>query len=273
MAILNTLRDTDREAYIATLFLAETSREAAAALWAFNAEVDRIRDLVSEPLPGEIRLQWWRDALTGARTEEGMQHPVGAELISTIKQHSLPRQAFDTLCEARIFDMYNDPMPSLSEFEGYLGETRSIVFQMLAQIISGNAPEKGEAAGHAGIAYGIAQLLRRMAQHRVRGQIFVPKELLQISGLTDADFLALDAPSSANGMVAALVALGREHLAKAEAAIALLPNEQRAAFIILGICQPIFKRAEKRGGEIALEPFTISPFTAQWYMTRYAATV
>ncbi|WP_035267312.1 phytoene/squalene synthase family protein [Ahrensia sp. 13_GOM-1096m] len=272
-AILNHLRDIDREAYIATLFLAEDKREPAAALWAFNNEVERIRDLVSEPLPGEIRLQWWRDALTGERSEEGAQHPVGAALLSTINQYDLPRRAFDALCEARIFDLYNDPMPSLSDFEGYLGETRSVLFQMLAQIVSGKAPATGEAAGHAGIAYGVANLLRLMAFHRTRGQIFVPKELLQISGLTSQQFLALEDPSNANGLVQALTSFGRDHLAKAEAAIAALPKEQRGAFILLGICQPVFKRAEKRGGDIALETFSISPFTAQWYLTRYAATI
>ncbi|KPB01495.1 phytoene/squalene synthase family protein [Ahrensia marina] len=268
--ILNHLRDVDREAYIASLFLSEDKREAAAALWAFNAEINRIRDLVSEALPGEIRLQWWRDVATGLRPEEGRQHPVGEALLSTIEQYNLPGHAFDALCEARIFDLYNDPMPGLADFEGYLGETRSVLFQMLAQILTGQAPENGDAAGHAGIAYGIAQLLRRMAQHRVRGQIFVPKELLQISGLSDAQFLSLDDPSSANGTVSALTALGRDHLQKAETAIGALPKEQRSAFILLGICQPIFKRAEKRGGDIAFEPFGISPFTAQWYLTRYA---
>ncbi|MEM8539885.1 MAG: squalene/phytoene synthase family protein, partial [Pseudomonadota bacterium] len=73
--MLETLRDTDREAYLASLFLAADVREDFATLWAFNAEIERIRNLISEPVPGEIRLQWWRDVISGDRAGEGAQHP------------------------------------------------------------------------------------------------------------------------------------------------------------------------------------------------------
>lgn len=269
--ILNHMRDTDRDAYIAALFLPEEKRADVAALWAFNSEVERIRDLVSEPLPGEIRLQWWRDVVAGERQSEGRQHPVGDALISAIEAHGLPRHAFDSYCEARIFDLYNDPMTGLADFEGYMGATRSILFQLSAQILSGRAPESGDAAGHAGIALGITHLLRNLALHRVRGQIFIPAEILQAGGMNGPQFLALENPADANGLVQAFTAYGRDHLEKAETAIKPLPKDQRDAFVLLGLCQPVFKRAEKRGGAIAVDPFGISPFTAQWYQTRYAA--
>lgn len=267
-SILRHLRELDREGYFATLFLAEDKREAVAALWAFNAEIERIKDLVSEPLPGEIRLQWWRDVIAGDRDEQGRQHPVGAALLDAIDKHALPRTALDTLCEARIFDLYNDPMITQPDLEGYLGETRSVLFQLAAQILGNIAPQNGDAAGHAGVAFGIAGLLRSLAADRARRQLFVPRDMLTATGLTVEQFLALKDPGDAVPAIAAFAALGREHLAKANAAIGDLPRVQRAAFIRLGTCSEIFDLAVKRGGVTAVKPLTISPIKSHWLMFR-----
>lgn len=264
--MLDTLRNTDREAYLATLFLAAEFREDVATLWAFNAEIERIRGLVSEPVPGEIRLQWWRDVLTGERAGEGAQHPLAKALLAVIEKYQLQAAAFDNLLEARIFDLYNDPMPDQATLEGYLGETRSVLFQMSLQILMGEEPENGDAAGHAGVAFGIAQILRQMAVHRSQGQIFVPKEILQATGLDAAQFLAVADPAELDPAIDALSALGREHLMKANEAISSLEKSHRTAFLPLAVCKLVFERANKSAGLVAIEPLQISQLSLQWQM-------
>ncbi|MDZ7822931.1 MAG: squalene/phytoene synthase family protein [Ahrensia sp.] len=165
--ILDILRQNDRDAYVSTLFVPDDKRSAIASIWAFNAEIERIPQLVSEPFLGEIRLQWWRDVCNGARSEEGGQHPVAAALLDTISKYNLPVTAFDNLCDARIFDLYNDIIPSKADFEGYLGHTRSLLFQMCAQILGGGA-QSADASGHA--RYGLLALLNYCDQWRIIGQ-------------------------------------------------------------------------------------------------------
>jgi phytoene synthase len=76
-----TVRELDRDRYIADLFAPEPARRHLFALHAFSAEVARIRDTVTDPVLGEIRLQWWRDALlTGSGG-----HPVASALVETIR--------------------------------------------------------------------------------------------------------------------------------------------------------------------------------------------
>lgn len=264
--MLETLRDSDREAYIAALFLPVDKRDDVATLWAFNAEIERIRMLVSEPVPGEIRLQWWRDVLSGDRTGEGAQHPVANALLAVIEKHQLQAPAFDNLLEARIFDLYNDPMPDRATLEGYLGETRSVLLQMGLQILMGEEPENGDAAGHAGVAFGIAQILRQMAHHRARGQIFVPSDILHASGLDGAQFLTLTDATRFEPAIAALAALGREHLNKANEAAHALEKRFWSAFLLLATGKLVFDRAEQSSGKIAIEPMQISPLSVQWRM-------
>ncbi len=181
-ACLAMLRDTDRDRYLACLLSPEDKRGALAALYAFNAEIARIRDLVREPLPGEIRLQWWRDLLEGNASGEG--NPVAEELLSTIETYRLPRQTFMDMIDARVFDLYDDPLPDRGALEGYAGETASALIQLASLIL---APEQASAsadrAGHAGVAQAIAGFLLLLPIHVRRGQMFLPQDILSATGL------------------------------------------------------------------------------------------
>ena len=59
------VRGHDFVRYASTLFVPSDKRRALLALYAFNVEIYRVRDQVTQPLPGEIRMQWWSDMLAG----------------------------------------------------------------------------------------------------------------------------------------------------------------------------------------------------------------
>src|ERR1700740_3516033 len=85
------VRAADRDRYLAALFAPAEFRGALHALHAFNIEVRRVREAAREPLPGEIRLQWWTDVLTGEREGEAAANPVAAALLASIERYWLPR--------------------------------------------------------------------------------------------------------------------------------------------------------------------------------------
>ena len=119
------LREGDPDRFFAALFAPADKRPHLHALYAFSLEIARIRDSVSEALPGEIRLQWWRDALQGEARGDVMANPVAAALDDTVVRFRLPRQALVNLVDARVGDLYDDPIPTLNDLEGYCGETSS----------------------------------------------------------------------------------------------------------------------------------------------------
>ena len=98
--------------------------------------------------------------------------PVAAALDDTIVQFRLPRQALVDLIDARVFDLYDDPMPSLNDLEGYCGETSSSLIRLSSIILADGAnPGTADAAGHAGVAYAITGLLRAFPHGmRARGR-------------------------------------------------------------------------------------------------------
>ena len=123
----------DRDRYVADLFAPDPFRKHLFALHAFSVEVARVREAVSDPMLGEIRLQWWRDTITNGTGG----HPVAAAINATINKFALPKDAFLRLIDARIFDLYDDPMPSLLDLEGYAGDTTSSLIQLASIILAG----------------------------------------------------------------------------------------------------------------------------------------
>jgi len=270
---LDLLRKGDRERYLTVLFAPEEKRPALAALYAFNLETARVRDLVSEPMPGEIRLQWWRDVVSGEREGEGRQNPVGAALLEAIEAHGLPRAALANLTEARIFDLYDDPMPDRATLEGYLGETASIMFQLAAQILDPAAAElSADASGHAGVAYGISGLMRLAPLHRARGQVYIPGDILAAAGTDAAGWLAGEDREAMTQATEIFAALARDHLAKAEMAAGNLPKSLRPPFLPLAVTRPVLAKTEKAGAAHAFEPVSLSPLRLHFAYLRRAIT-
>jgi 15-cis-phytoene synthase len=146
------VREEDRDRFLATLFAPADKRPALFALYAFDIEVAHISGRVSEPLAGEVRLQWWRDVITGISREQGAGNPVAAALIDTIGRTKLPEQVFVDLIEAQRDALYRKPVETIGEFEQWAAMTHGGIFALAARILSGDGSELDEIGRHAGIA-------------------------------------------------------------------------------------------------------------------------
>src|ERR1041385_368207 len=121
------VRTGDKNRFLATLFAPLKYRRALYTLYAFNLEVARTRELAREPMPGEIRLQWWREVLGGMGRGDIDAHPVAAALRGTVVRYRLPPQMLTGLIEARSFALYDEPMASVEYLERYARETSSVL--------------------------------------------------------------------------------------------------------------------------------------------------
>src|ERR1700680_1767599 len=92
------VRTGDKDRFLATLFAPQKYRRALYALYAFNLEVSRTRELAREPMPGELRLQFWRDTLAG-QNSGGEAHPVVAALRDVVVRYRLPPRMLAELIE------------------------------------------------------------------------------------------------------------------------------------------------------------------------------
>lgn len=270
--IMKAVRDADPDRYISTLYAPEHKRAALFSLYAFNAEVAGIRDRVREALPGEMRLQWWHEVIDTGFSRSADGHPVAEALLETIAEFGLPRVAFANYLDARMFDLFNDPMPSRSDLEGYCGETASAIIQLAALILDPTAAvQQADAAGHAGCAQAMTGLLRSLPVHRARGQCYLPRDLLASVGTTPEGFLGDADALAATRAIEAMAALAGEHLAAFRSRAVALPVSLRPAFLPLALTPAYLDRLAREGARALAQRSNISAFRRHWILLRTAS--
>ena len=236
------VREHDFARYASTLFVPTASRRALLALYAFNLDIARIPDQVSQPLPGEIRLQWWTDLLEGLDHGGVEGHPVAAELLRAIREHALPPGPLLRLIEARKFDLYNDPMPTLVALETFCDDTVATLFTTAAGVLAPISDQVGHVARHAGIAQGIVRALARLPRDASRRQLYLPEEILTQHGVTDEKVFAAKASPALAAVCAQLLAEARTHRDAALNLLAEARPDARLAFLQLALLDHDFDK-------------------------------
>jgi phytoene synthase len=271
------VRDEDPDRAVAVQFAPAEARRHLLALYAFNIETARVRDQISQPLPGEIRLQWWRDIIAPAAGDgaddlagerPGGGHPVAAALLDTIARFDLPSAAFERFLDARIFDLYDDPMPSVTAFEGYAGDTASSLIIMAAMILDrSQAPQVSDAAGHAGVAQAAVGALRLLPLHRRRRQVFLPADLLAAAGCPVEALIAGEAEPT-DRAIAAMTAFAKDHLDRYRVHRAAVPPSLRAAFLPADMTATYLKRIAASGRAAIDTPRPVGPLRRSFSLWR-----
>ena len=206
------VRRYDRDRFVAALFAPPARREDLFTLYAFNIEIARIRETVSEPMLGQIRLQWWRDTLDCMCRGDPARHPVADDLSALIRGQSLPRPLFDRLIEARELDMQDQPPETLAQLKLYIEDSAAGLTALAALVLGGDDEATQEAARHVGQAWGLTGLLRAHAFGITARRLYLP---VAEKGLDIEEVLAGEAPRGLIELTEQIAATAAGHLAKA----------------------------------------------------------
>ena len=264
------VRSGDRDRFLAALFAPAGCRGALYVLYAFNLEIARVREVAHGSAAGEIRLQWWSDLLSGEGHGGIEGHPVAAALIAAIASHSLPRAQLQALIDARRFDLYDEPMRTLGEFNAYADAASSNVIRLAAQIINaGGSNDVDELAHHAGLAYAITGLLQAFPLHARRGQVYIPLEILERHGAHRRDVSRLHATAEVRAALAEMRLLAREHLRQAHGIRSTLLPRLVPAFLPIALAGPTLARMERSDYD-PFKPVELSAWRRQWLIWRAA---
>ena len=261
------VRVADKDRFLATLFAPAERRPALFALYAFNSEIARVREIAREPLPGEIRLQWWREVLAGERSGEAQSHPVAAALLQTLVRYHLPAAQLIELIEARGFDLYDDPMATVAELEAYAEKTGSALIDLAAKAL-GEQGLTADLANRAGIASVLTGVLKALPLHAARRQLYLPLELMRRYGADHEDLFAGRVTTELRTVLAELRLRARRHLDAAKLILTAAPSEALPAMLPVALVRPTLKRMERRYNP--LQPREIAAWRRQWLLWRAA---
>jgi 15-cis-phytoene synthase len=239
-AIVAAARVGEPDRYVAALLSPAAARPHLLSLAAFLGEVRRAVMLVREPAMGEIRLQWWRQALAlDADMHTG--NPVADALREAAHACALPAVLVDGILDARALELSGDAGDATGR-DSYLWKVEGAAFLLAGLILGGSQAALTPPAAVAGRAYGLARLLARPP---ARTTPAMADPLRAIAADCRADTIA-DA---------------RRHLAACRQQLGNLPRKVHAAFLPLALVGPYLRILERRADDVLRAGVTVAPLS------------
>jgi NADH dehydrogenase [ubiquinone] 1 alpha subcomplex assembly factor 6 len=261
------VRRHDRDRFQTALFVPARRRESLFALYAFNYEVARVHETVSEPVLGQIRLQWWRESIAAAFDGGPVRHHIVVEaLTAVIRTCALTRAHFDRLVDAREGDLADATWPSLAALENYAEATSARLAYLALEILGACEPAAEKAAFHVGIAYALTGLLRAMPFGARTARLMIPGDIAEQTGLDEIDYRAQRITPALRAAVAAIAAAASRHLAAGRVHRRSIPRSALPA-LLPGIIAGRSLWRLKRAAYDPFDPALASPDAMQsWWL-------
>jgi len=262
--LARSMRERDYDRYLVALFTPTRQRGALFALIAFNYELARIVDVVSEPMLGEIRLQWWREVIAAIYEDTPIRkHDVTEVLAQAVRQYSIPRAPLDRMIDTRAQDFADEPPRNLVALEAYAEGTAGALNEAMIAVFGGETPETVKAASHVGAAWALVGLLRAAPANAAQGRLFLPQDALANAGIGRGSILAGTAwPDIASDVIEPICMRARARLAEGRALKNQVPRSARKALLSARLADIYLSRLSACGydlGALKQQPRILRP--------------
>lgn len=260
------VRRQDRDRYLTALFAPAARREDLFALYAFNLEVAKTAEVVSESLIGRMRLQWWREAVAELYEDRARAHAVAQPLAAAVARHRLSRGHFERLIDAREADLDGAPPADMAALEAYADATSAGLLRLALEVLGvpPDEPETEVVAGHLGIAWALAGLARAVPFHARQKRLYLPAALTAEAGLEVGDLFELRPSPALGRVVERIAARARRHLEDARARQGELPRTARPVLLFATLAERHLGDLERAGFD-PFDPRVQAPATgAPW---------
>jgi phytoene/squalene synthetase len=252
------IRDQAPDRYLATLFAPSAARPALFGLYAFDHEITKVRHLVTQPIAGLIRFQWWRDALDAIAAERPAPvHPVAEALQNAWRRFQISRARLDAAIDARARELEGDPPATLEQLEQHLEATSSSMVLVALDILGAGDERTVDAGRRVGLAIGLADLLRGIDLHRDHAR-FLPGDLLGRHGITPATVSEATTSRAFAPVIRELASRARDHLRHARQDRRMIPKRALPALLpgtlVSDRLERLYSLGGRNGGRSAAPP-------------------
>ncbi|HHZ67788.1 MAG TPA: hypothetical protein EYN80_04115 [Alphaproteobacteria bacterium] len=232
------VRKHDHDRYLCSLFAPSRSRSALWALYALNIELARTREMVTQPMLGQVRLKWWREAFEGLCEGEPPKHMVVEALALSWPSIWTAQNYFLSLIDARMVDLADRPLKTLEELERYLEATSASLMELSLFALNVNDAASKAAGREIGLAWGFIGLIRVLPFRSASRQLCVPTSILSELGFSSAE-RCLGPSSILTRAVKIIADQAMDHLGIARASVLEAPRAARAA-LSLGVLARLY---------------------------------
>lgn len=236
-ACLENVRRLDHDRFLTLIFAPAPKRARLIALYAFNAEIARVREAVSEPMLGQIRLQWWREAIEAIGRGEAAGHEAAIALGESFTAAELHGEKLVALIDARERDLDDEPFVDMNALEAYADATSATLMLLAGFALAGPRAAKALAAIRpAGIAYALTGLMRALPLHASQGRLYLPLDLMRAHEIDPHRIFAGEMSEGLRAAMKEIAGRARAHLGEARRHAALVDRALLPALLPAALC-------------------------------------
>jgi phytoene synthase len=266
------LRRDDPDRFLCALFAPEPAREALFTLYAFNAALASVRDAVTEPALGLIRLQWWREVVAEAQQRRFRRHEVAEPLGRLIASQGIDPALLDAVITAREAELAEEGIADPAALETYAAASAGGLMRLALAVLGAETPAAVSAARHAGVVYGLAGILRAAPVLAARGRTLLPRVLLREEGVRLADLACRPAGEGVRRVARVIAALAESHVATLRGLLPEVPRAARPALLPAALGTRTLRRLRRAGFDPGDGRVAGPRLGAQWAVARMAWT-
>jgi NADH dehydrogenase [ubiquinone] 1 alpha subcomplex assembly factor 6 len=269
------VRASDPERYLCTLVAPPAAREPLFALFAFDAEIARVRHAVSQPMAGLIRLQWWRDALDGIAVGRPPAHPVAEALRDRAWTRLDPvRDRLEAAIDARERELEDEtPIADEAALEQHLDATGATMTLAALHLLEAADVAAARGAGaHIGRAWALVHLMRSLPLDLPARRLLLPRSLLARHGLKPEELFERRGKEILASVVAELAGTVRRDLREGRRLRAGVPRAALATLLPAVFVDLHLKRLRRAGFDVfapaLARPMPAAPIRLLWRRLR-----
>ena len=236
--------------YLAALLAPSGQRGDLVALAAFLAEIARVGQDVSDPMLGEIRLQWWRDTLL-VQNAQATGSPVADAFAATISRRKLSTELIADSIDAHAHRLYPDPPADDAALLLALQLSEGSAFKLAAHILGADVDAHSQAIDAAAQAYGLARLGLRLPYELAQGRCPLPQS-----------WIGPEKPAENQAWrpaIARLCGKARGQYAVVKGAFASLRWQLKVTMLPVALVEPYLRALEREGHDPARDIAEVAP--------------
>ncbi len=243
------IKNFDNDRYVAALFADKVVREDLFALYAFNLELSKIRETVSEPMIGRMRLQFWRDAIPRVVAGDPPEHAVAEPLSMACQRVSMPESELLALIDAREADLDDIAPKDMMAVEAYAEGTSSALIGLAMRIVGVDPSQHKNFVRDAGIVIALVGLVRAIPFQASSGRVTLPADLCQVAGLDPTQSHQWPRNPNVSEITLPMLLTAKRHLKAARKSSRQLPKLVMPAVLPLSLSALYLKTLQRYGGD------------------------
>jgi len=240
---LDLIRKHDHDRYLTTLYAPENRRAALASLYAFNYEISRVRESVSDPMLGEIKIAWWRESIAEIYENKTKEHDILKSLSPAIHHYKLPLEVFNQILDQRGTDLYDELPKTYDALESYFDATAGSLLKLACHILGADVK-----AGHIkylALIWGYVGHARAIPYHLSLRKKYIPLELLEQEGFDGNIGPGPDQLEQVQNIVKIFGKRAQKSLDLLHAERKNIPQAARSAFLLAPLARSYLKTMAK----------------------------